>query len=1209
LFVVKLVVLWLSVDFVQADTWLQSTDEAWQSNELSGVEVEPRSGGVTLGRGTGPTDRQGTVVGVPLELSNTLVLESLEWEQDQPEGTQIRVTLQGRRKGSDVWVDVLQAKGYRSGNEEWFELTKHDFADYSAVRLRAQLSSEAGRQTPVLIEWRLRYRDTAKPQQVHDFETETDLADTSRLSEERAHGGTRSLVFTGGGRVKTKRIPIRPGEHVGLDFWVYFEQGNAPGTFDAYVHGYADSAAPDEKWKCSVGYGLKSPGRWSVGDYYRSTPLMPAGVHWPGNTTFDKLRFPTPVGVQTPTGMWYHFTGRSAKTDTNNWWGRGETFAPETWDRSNIKEIAVELRSSGGKTFVDDLVITRDGPLAPEKRSLSDLDKTRIYKKPAWRHRYDALEEKLTRIKQERNLDTNPAYRTVVIENDATITLTREVYSLVFAKSKACVSSATVRGRKLDGLVLPELVIVDDKGGIYSQANTTDGSLSHFMTPRLVVLKGSFTPLTAQGAKLPSHVDIRYEMNRMSGYVEVFMTLADAGIDATYLTVKYSLGNPRPRLKYANVYNRYSGKGKYRWPWGGTDTKSPFYLVEDDRETIVQSGKYPVAGWYNGIYGFQAFLSDQDDSGIDEQFESDTDDRLLTALVDGQGNRIVQYTPIHRSRPLRLGRGHRVATAFSMLPYKKFRPLGYANGSGIWVEPRLPSLTAPAATAKFTEAFRKMAEEGINMINWDVAFNLEHWPGLPSLEVRRLYVDIAHKFGIRVLGYMETAWTQQSGHTGMESGHTPIELQGLLQRHAEYHEMWNNPYYGVVHTCYNFDDARLSTLTLLEQTLEQLPEIDGIYLDSNMLRSCGHVEHGCVAAGSTTARGHLRFLEDMRTLLDYYSEINGKPYYLVGQTWAELTNPTVALVDFTLPGEQIGGPQALGQARRVKSLLTMESIDKEQGVGYPQAPGAPYFFAYNAPLSGVQPIFYSDNSYQLDQMQLWHEALAGALSPYVNSWPNSTMEQSGGRKLTESERLLLNRFQMPLIVFDVTGAEFHHYTDFGYDRIVDQRGGGQSLVYRKEDRLLFVLTNIHGDATAVDCGLDLSRFGIVGAEMLIYDVTNEVASSTRVIGNKLSLNGIDVSIEPRLFLIQPQREPPAVLWNTVSVWGSKVSWQATQRTLEIEVHGVPNSQGEFLLYASKYGEPRSVEGCVAKEKGSNDGLIWYEVAFPDSGITHATVRW
>ncbi|MBI4283521.1 MAG: hypothetical protein HY663_03525, partial [Chloroflexi bacterium] len=839
---------------------LQTLTGEWSGGNLSGTVTDSISGGVVLASG----NTTGTVTSIPVAVDSRTFL-SAECVTDEPDETAISVVLEGDSYGWSTVANVNTPGAFQEAINKRLDMTRLNLSGYNRIRLKATLTRTRLDRNPVLIEWRILYSYAGETQPtVYDFENVKGFSATEQIATTYSHSETHSIHVQGGTTLRSNRFPVQTGKHVGVDMWLYSPSDQLPQNLYVAVKGYASQAATE--LKAGVAYILTG-GKLTANPYWTSVePQSYAGQSSQAYLTARIIQNPLQAG------RWYHFTGRSAKTDTNDWCGWGQYYAPEAWDNSGITHVEVEISANTGNVYLDDISIVNDVPV-PD-RSQSEMEYNSINLRPVWQKKYAEIETKLTDLRAEAASDQR--YAVEVTETPGTVTLKRDVWQGTFSRTTASVTGAIMRGRPIQGFYLPDLILVDSAGSTYRQRYATNGALSVSQRQNDIVLTGKFTPKTSAGTPSPVTFGVTYKMSRLSGSVLCEMKILSGTVNAKYLSISHNLGIQKPPLRYGfveNMWNQGMGSGypPPSYPYDNTSWED----TDSTTQRVVMAGPFPMASWSNQIYGVQVYPMTWNGAVVSDVYKGPQQDSYLVNMIDSSGAKDTRVTMVHTDTPATLSSGYKIANTFMVMPFRKYTPTNQSVvlGSVNFLTNQNGNVADPGVQAAFEEEVRKYAAEGVNtVITWYGTWSNDFWPGFVDKATRDITVATFHKYGIKVLMYFESSYVTGIHESMITGRHSLDELNRMYNKwypHFLRPLDGYHPFSGQVWPCYNYKPSRLQLLTMLNDTLAD-SDIDGFYLDSDTINMCENPEHELTNAINNHLPGRLALHEELRLLLDDY---------------------------------------------------------------------------------------------------------------------------------------------------------------------------------------------------------------------------------------------------------------------------------------------------------------------------------------------------
>ena len=691
-----------------------------------------------------------------------------------------------------------------------------------------------------------------------------------------------------------------------------------------------------------------------------------------------------------------------------------------------------------------------------------------------WRKQFDKTRKKITRLRQAARLDASPQYRLDVKKTSRTISIERETYRLVFDKQRAMVTEAVIDGVRLDGVTLPHLLVIDERGRRLRQSDSADGDLAVREEKFSVFLEGHFS---LDGRCVP----VVYEIDRMSG--TTFCTMdVPAPLKVRRMTLEHSLGKtPRPLDTYYAPHHYLKTFRPYR----------PVVINEHKVDIIFEKDTMQL--WTDGHIGLQVYSVTWDKSRV---LKSEKKYRYGTGEIRNGASWIdLTFFSTGTTRTINLPDGYRVTTSFSPMPYRSWQPRSEVLGSGyLLAGPEAPEIER---RQEVEAMLNHMGRSGITMMCHGEPYPC-FVPEDPAFS--KWLVSKARDNGIKTVLYIERSWAQEASHPQTPGMFTKQELlDGRQELPSHFGKKDNGPgrWSGLLMMCCNYEPWRIYVLTMIDYCLDKLG-YDGVYLDTSFICSCANPRHGESPDESTDVQTALQFHQDLRLLLADLQTRHGKEYVIINHYWDQHSAPVTGLSDFSLPGEQ--------DAHKKMPSMSVENTR----------------YGYSAIPNGVDMIWYSSDTYDYSSTQIYNDAADSGgvlwLRPYVQT--TADMDAAGLAKHIQHVQ--------PLVQYGLKGSRPVHRYSSEYDKLF--KGGDRhtrATLYLKTDGMLVYLVNDGPRAAATHCSVR------VPASWKTCLVLNAAAMEWETIEAKrqrVTLSGLDGSAGPLPLVIRPYPREMSLLW-------------------------------------------------------------------------------
>ncbi len=722
---------------------------------------------------------------------------------------------------------------------------------------------------------------------------------------------------------------------------------------------------------------------------------------------------------------------------------------------------------------------------------------------PDIRSLYNTTREKIAEIRANVNLEENPAYRVAVKETARTITLSREPYSITFDRKSAMVRSAVIDGVKLDEVMLPHLLIIDENGKPQKQSESTAGELRVRHEKFSLFLEGYFTIC---GRRVP----VVYEMDRMTG--TTFCTMDVPGpLKVRRLTLEHSLGRtPRPLDTFYAPHHYLKTFKPYK----------PTVINEHRPDVIFE--KDTMMFWTDGHIGMQVYSITWDKSKVlpaEKKYIYGTGE-----IRDGASWADLTFISTGTKESMLLPDGYRATCAFSPMPYKKWRPLSDIASSDCGFAPK----EAPGYErgAEIAAGLKRFGQAGTTLL----IHNQPHPCFVPlDPDFTRWQADEARRNGMKMILYIERSWAREAAHP--KSG--LLTEEELLNGRQELKSHWGDKDGGagrwgdLLTMCCNYEPWRIHLLTMCDYYVGTLG-FDGIYLDTSFICSCQNTRHGESPDESTSVRGSMIFQQDLRLLMDDYARRNGRPYIIINHYWDQHAAPVAGVIDYTLPGEQ--------DANKMMKTLTPQN----------------FAYGYSAIPNGVNSMWYTAGTYDYTCPQIYNDAAECGGMMFAACAPNTV------------GMMMHVRHNQPAAQYGLEGSTPVHRFSADYDKLFT---GGDSrtraMMYIKDDSAMVFLINDGPKSKNTSFSFRHPRAS--WKKCLVLDAANMTWQVVDAKRGRIEMSGLDCSEGPLPMIVRPYPTQVGLNWFDNQTRSVKVEVSGTQVT--VTARGVAESVSACYLEA------------------------------------------
>ncbi|MBI2844056.1 MAG: hypothetical protein HYX78_11710 [Armatimonadetes bacterium] len=779
--------------------------------------------------------------------------------------------------------------------------------------------------------------------------------------------------------------------------------------------------------------------------------------------------------------------------------------------------------------------------------------------------------------------ENHPVYGARIIRSNDTIEIVRPVVRLRFSGSNCSISACRLRDVDFDGLVLPNLIVVDDSGRNYQQSYANDGRLQVRDQKEKAFVTGTFTPRSADGAEAPVEARVVYELRKVSGMLFVDYTItpkAGASPALRRCTVTAGLGSKSRNL---NTYSVFPTWDVFEGTYQGYTHKDLSGDIAPGADRVVANLPTDYALWCDGKVGFQLYHSGgpYKQMPVSEAARSDANEMTFLTVEARNGEKFISMTPWNQGQEgsKLLDQPFKISLGLGLLPSREFKPK-YAT---VWDRTfSLPFYVDHQAwSGRTEELIRRNAEQGVDMTTISLAMYSQ---AISQPTIYHRLVDTLHKYGMKVLYYTEGtgAPTRDVVDFGLMSNEefekalftAPPDAPGV---HA-------NMAIGDL----NSPQFRLILLATLYNCLKNFG-VDGIYVDS--------FRPDAFPGGPSRLRGATDFAERARLLLDSFPERK----YFLGHNWSFISPGLEGVTDFTYPGEQLMNA----------NLKTLPPFEAKLG--------------YNSFAVGAQVIPIDLRSYDLESMAVFHQFYSGCVGGIMNYHPwMKTDVESGNAGIyrdpkpwirmdfTEQELVNAQKFFQPLSVFQAQGV--HHPIHSDYKSYVSSCPDGVvAVVYDRPDaeqRLITVSRAMVDDASpgTVSVGLNLSKFPV--RNPIVYDCVNHRLVEARSDHDSLTISNLSLDPAPQVLLVRETPESPSVVWHSRTVRAVE-SERYEKQELRVRVRGVPNCTATLWVYLPEGLSAAKIaavgQGQIV-EREADRQIVCLKFNLPAGGTSHVRLQ-
>jgi hypothetical protein len=601
-------------------------------------------------------------------------------------------------------------------------------------------------------------------------------------------------------------------------------------------------------------------------------------------------------------------------------------------------------------------------------------------------------------------------------------------------------------------------------------------------------------------------------MDRMTG--TTFCTMDVPGpLKVRRLTLQHSLGQTPQPLDIMYAPHRYLRK---------FEPYQPALINEYTIDLIFE--KDTMMFWTDGHIGLQVFSMTWDKARV---ADAEKKYRYGTGEIrDGASWADLTFFSSGSDEAIDLPQGYKVTCAFSPMPYKKWRPRSELFASAYYVPLGVPLPERKQETAGIIDDFARM---GVTLMCEGEGSGTGH-PIDPNFS--RFLADEGHRKGVKTILYIERSLANRKTHPELGLL-TADELRAGCQELVSHFGKDNNgnPQWGDMSPmCCNYEPWRIHLLTMIDYYQGEM-DFDGCYLDSSFVCSCHNVRHGESPDESTSVRGTLTFMQDLRLLLDDYAKRNHREYTIINHYWNQHSAPGVALADFVLPGELHAGAM-------LKKLPPEEKL-----------------FSYSVIPTGMNSIWYSSGSYDYTSPLIYDDAADDG----GQIWLSFYQESLNG--LTPLGIFLHQRHVQPLAQWDTRGSRPVHRLAADYAKFFKApQATTRAMLYQKDDSwFVYVVDDGGGDPNSnksIACEVQLPA---AWTKVLVLNAATVTWTAVDCPAGKLSLTNLDCSTGPLPLVIRPF--PTAIALNWRDHLTRHVTLKVGPTQVTVEATGVAGARG------------------------------------------------
>jgi len=752
-----------------------------------------------------------------------------------------------------------------------------------------------------------------------------------------------------------------------------------------------------------------------------------------------------------------------------------------------------------------------------------------------------------------------------------TIVVEGEFCRMTFDDETGGISSVWLRGEDLNPVCLPEAYLVDANGieyfQRYAQASGLDWNTS--ADGKYFEIRSSVVPRTSGGVRSPLGFNYLYRIHKRVGIVLVYAEAFDiSGANIRMLAFLNGLGDSAGMEVDHLMYYSHGEAPSYPTPGQPTFSK-----ITSHADGLIYSDHLISATWTNGAIGIQVMANRMQGSQIywDYIDASSYEPTALKyfAIRTRDGQRAVDYFAVSQpaGREVSIDSGTTFTHAFNLLPIHRHRPkIEFISSGIIGSHPLIWNMTNPPEPE-----IRQLAKIGVDYVY--ISYPPDGAEALVVDQYRLKHITrLLHKYGLK--SWMGSATTPNNATSWINWGWmTAAEIDSAM-----YIDILREPGLGEgpndwpngsgVWMCMNSEKFRKDVL-LDKMILDpiDMSNCDASYMDIHTPLPCGNPGHGC-APVTVPVEGNIKFLEDFHDAMEARGT-EGKRF--AGHCgWA--FNTAYSLMDFTLPGEFNFGMPGETELNTVWTSM----------------------------LFGIQCQFYTGEM-DVSTPGFYDKVLSRGSIAYIHLMPTGATGS-----FTRAEQKLWIKYMTPLKIYDIENSVLHHPFDHDYDSYASvDTADVFPIVYRRPGDIFLVITKENPALSGVNVEITLEADALgLSDNVLIFNavegIDGELATGT-VVAGQLVLN-VQLGDGPSMFRILSEPSEPTVLWHDPGVWNTTAT-QPDGGAFDIDVSGVPQSEGKVLLWYGDSGLPEEINGATLVDIDMGAQVATLSIYFSEDGET------
>jgi hypothetical protein len=720
---------------------------------------------------------------------------------------------------------------------------------------------------------------------------------------------------------------------------------------------------------------------------------------------------------------------------------------------------------------------------------------------------FDQLKQERTsriaQVRQNINLDDIPKWATSICETDSHIIIRRQTSAIYFNRQTAAIDRCTILDVDFtEHCSLAAMQVVDADGTVYQQAHARNANLTVRDEKFYVYLDGSFSPATPQGESAGFTVNVHYKLYKTSGLLTVRAEVVHPDGDRTFrqLLFRNTLGRSDSPLNLSHV-QPHSSFHHVR-----TDIyQPPLPSSNQPTRNVLYEGELLSSLWTDGHVGLQAMALFNTFDQANVAFGPDG--YKVVSMWGDAAARYIDFCFLDVAQPQPIPAGTRMEFAVALLPFRKFDGRTFLT-QGALAPMFSYDMSRPLTLANETY-FKREAARGVDYLHGaGMESRVFVFPNHDTWTANFMrFIETAHRYGLKV--YWTLSWEQFETQPLVQLGYfQPDDVQSILATTPTERRDPNATIISGTTESVRFRQTILDSITMALRDYH----CDGVYFDlGSIFESTSY---------RSQIEGNVQLMEDILLLLQSFGQDKVVQYHAQLQI-----SPLEGMVDMTTPGETITGAK------------------------YRTLPEALYMTAYNPHLIGTAVLLHDDQSYNLTETDIYKQMYRSGLSYAGGLLVESRLypPQSDWRWMQREEFTNLLRYTTPFAVFDTSDVALHSFSDPDLSRYASVQYSGSPkaehgigayihLYSHENGDTLITLTNDPGCRGSAKLTLHLDALNIQSANVLVMDVIHhDVIALQSTDKGTITLENIDLSDEPRAFLIAAVNDKPRIIWRDPQV--------------------------------------------------------------------------